>query len=280
MGSSRPLGLVQKPPGTCLLLSRALGTLQLHICVCLFATFCNPETSVELPNTTPLARACPLLAAHLGLSRPAVPSLGTVMSCCIHCCIRLIPDYKEAHTQRVGCRGGPAHHHQVCPTCQGENKLLFRVDGKQMNLLAVLEVRTEGNESWGGLLRLRKGKRWSLVVGLIIMSLVMASYILSGAHQELLIPSPFRYGGFPSTPGWMDGETPGDAKEHAHQPAVANVSSMRDYQSVRFIINSIAARIEFTTRQLPDLEDLRKQEEHVSSPGLPATVYGNIGGRD
>lgn len=187
------------------------------------------------------------------------------MSCCINCCIRLIPDYKEAHTQRVGCRGGPAHHHQVCPTCRGENKLLFRVDGKQMNLLAVLEVRTEGNETWGGLLRLRKGKRWSLVVGLIIMSLVMASYILSGAHQELLIPSPFRYGGFPSTPGWMDGETPGDAKEHAHQPAVANVSSMRDYQSVRFIINSIAARIEFTTRQLPDLEDLRKQEEHMFS---------------
>lgn len=149
--------------------------------------------------------------------------------------------------------------------CKGENKIVFRVDGKQMNLLAVLEVRAEGNESWGGLLRFRKGKRCSLVFGLIIMTLVMASYLLSGAHQELLISSPFHYGAFPSNPSLMDGESPSDGTEHHHQPSVTNVSYVKDYPSIQFIINSITARIEFTTRQLPDIEDLKKQESHVSN---------------
>lgn len=134
-----------------------------------------------------------------------------------------------------------------------------------MNLLAVLEVRTEGNENWGGFLRFRKGKRCSLVFGLIIMTLVMASYILSGAHQELLIPSPFHYGGFPSNPSVMDGENPSDVKEHHYQPSVNNISYVKDYPSIKLIIDSIAARIEFTTRQLPDLQDLKRQELHMFS---------------
>lgn len=142
---------------------------------------------------------------------------------------------------------------------------MFRVDGKQMNLLAVLEVRAEGNESWGGFLRFKKGKRCSLVFGLIIMTLVMASYILSGAHQELLISSPFHYGTFPSNPSLMDGENPSDMKENHHQPSVNNISYVKDYPSIKLIINSITARIEFTTRQLPDIEDLKKQELHMFS---------------
>lgn len=40
---------------------------------------------------------------------------------------------------------------------------------------------------------------------------------------------------------------------------------MKDYPSIKLIINSITSRIEFTTRQLPDVEDLKKQELHVSS---------------
>ncbi|XP_023585650.1 carbohydrate sulfotransferase 15 [Trichechus manatus latirostris] len=182
---------------------------------------------------------------------------------CINCCIQLLPN--ETCTQPVGCRGGPHPSHQACPACKGENKILFRVDSKQMNLLAVLEVRTEGNESWGGFLRFRKGMRCSLVFVLVIMTLVMASYILSGVHQELLIPSPFHYGGFLSNPGVVDSEGPGDLKEHHHQPSVNNISYVKDYPSIKLIVNSITARIEFTTRQLPDLEDLKKQELHMFS---------------
>lgn len=134
-----------------------------------------------------------------------------------------------------------------------------------MNLLAVLEVRTEGSENWGGFLRFKKGKRCSLVFGLIIMTLVMASYLLSGAHQELLISSPFHYGSFPSNPSLMDSENPSDAKEHHYQPSINNISYVKDYPSIKLIIDSIAARIEFTTRQLPDLQDLKRQELHMFS---------------
>lgn len=182
---------------------------------------------------------------------------------CINCCIQLFPE--DTHKQQASCQGGPHHGHQACPACKGENKILFRVDSRQMNLLAVLEVRTEGNENWGGFLRFKKGKRCSLVFGLIIMTLVMASYLLSGAHQELLISSPFHYGSFPSNPSLMDSENPSDMKEHHYQPSINNISYVKDYPSIKLIIDSIAARIEFTTRQLPDLQDLKRQELHVSS---------------
>ncbi|XP_004681020.1 PREDICTED: carbohydrate sulfotransferase 15 [Condylura cristata] len=178
---------------------------------------------------------------------------------CMNCSQQLSPG--TAQRPRVCCPGLP---HHSCHECPGENKIVFRVDGKQMNLLAVLEVRAEANESWGGFLRLKKGKRCSLVFGLIIMTLVMASYILSGAHQELLLSSPFRYGAFPSSPSVMDSESPSDSQEH-HQPSVSNVSYVKDYASIKLTINSIAARIEFTTRRLPDVGDLRKQESHMFS---------------
>lgn len=190
-------------------------------------------------------------------------SRGIIMRHCINCCIQLSPD--NVQTQQVSCRGGSHHGRQDCPVCKAENKIVFRVDGKQMNLLAVLEVRADGNESWGGFLRFKKGKRCSLVFGLIIMTLVMASYILSGVHQELLISSPFHYGAFPSNPSLTEGENPSDAKEHHHQSSVNNISYVKDYPSIKLIINSITSRIEFTTRQLPDIEELKKQELHVSS---------------
>ncbi|XP_036121259.1 carbohydrate sulfotransferase 15 [Molossus molossus] len=200
--------------------------------------------------------ACPGLLAHGSVGRP---SQGVMMR---HC-VQLSPDH--THKQRVGGRGGPHHSGPECPACPGANRVVFRVDGKQMNLLAVLQVRAEGDESWGGLLRFRKGKRCSLVFGLVIMTLVTASYVLSGAHQELLIASPFHYGAFSSSPGAGDGEHPGDMKEHHHQPSVNNTSYVKDYPSVKLIIDSITARLEFTPRQLPDRDDLRRQEPHMFS---------------
>lgn len=221
--------------------------------------------SLSSPDVLPVSQhdACPGLLAHGSVGRPAQ---GITMR---HCA-QLSPDH--THKQRAGCRGSPHHSCQGGPAGQGENRVVFRVDGKQMNLLAVLEVRAEGDESWGGLLRFRKGKRCSLVFGLVIMTLVMASYILSGAHQELLIASPFHYGAFPSSPSTVDGEHPGDTKEHPPQPSVNNISSVKDDPSVKLIIDSIAARLEFTPRQLPDRDDLRRQEPHVSSLMLVAAA--------
>ncbi|EPY78200.1 carbohydrate sulfotransferase 15 [Camelus ferus] len=58
---------------------------------------------------------------------------------------------------------------------------------------------------------------------------------------------------------------------HGHQECPACKGENRivfrvdDYPSIKLIINSITARIEFTTRQLPDVEDLKKQELHMFS---------------
>lgn len=87
----------------------------------------------------------------------------------------------------------------------------------------------------------------------------------SGAHQELLISSPFHYGAFPSNPSVMDGENPSDPKQHHHQPSVNNISYVKDYPGMKSITNSIAARIEFPARQLPDIGDLQRQELHMFS---------------
>lgn len=134
-----------------------------------------------------------------------------------------------------------------------------------MNLLAVLEVRTHHNESWNGFFCLRKGKLCSLIFGLIIMTLVMASYILTGAkHGLLLIRSPFHYGAFTGNPNLMDNESLSEMKDH-YQPSKINISYVRDYPSIKLIIDTITSKIEFINRQRPDLEDLKKQELHMFS---------------
>uniref|UniRef100_A0A8D0L979 Sulfotransferase n=1 Tax=Sphenodon punctatus TaxID=8508 RepID=A0A8D0L979_SPHPU len=181
---------------------------------------------------------------------------------CINCCIQLLPN--DLHKQCYRCRG-PSHNNRKCLVCREESKVLLHVDSKQMNLLAVLEVRTIHNESWNGFFCLKKGRLCSLVFGLIIMTLVMASYILSGAkHGLLLIPSPFHYGAFASNPNLMDNESLCDLKDH-YQPSKINISYAKDYPSIKLIIDTITLKIEFITRESPDIEDLKKQEPHMFS---------------
>ncbi|XP_054975026.1 carbohydrate sulfotransferase 15 [Sorex araneus] len=166
--------------------------------------------------------------------------------------------WPPAPRERLCCPGGARRGPRGCPECRGEDPLVFHVDARQMNLLAVLQVQAEGGEGWAGFPRFRKGTRWSLGCGLLIATLVTASYVLSGAHQELLMAPPFHAGGFPGNPGMLDGDSPGD-------PKVSNVSYVKDYPSIKATIDSITARISFTPRQLPDPEDLRKQELHMFS---------------
>lgn len=186
---------------------------------------------------------------------------STNMKHCINRCIHLLPN--DLHRQCFRCRG-PSHNNQKCPVCKGENKNHLYTDSKQMKLLAVLEVRTDHSESWNGFFCLKKGKLCSLIFGLIIMTLVMASYVLTGAkHGLLLIPSPFHYGAFTSNPSLMDNESLSDMKDH-YQSSKINISYVKDYPSIKLIIDTITSKIEFITRQRPDLEELRKQEPHVS----------------
>ncbi|NXO02327.1 CHSTF sulfotransferase, partial [Rhinopomastus cyanomelas] len=184
------------------------------------------------------------------------------MRYCINCCIHSLPN--DLHRQCFRCCG-PHHSTHKCPVCRGETKTPLYADSKQMKLLAVLEVRTDHRESWNGIFCLRKGKLWSLIFGLIIMTLVMASYILTGAkHGLLLLPSPFHYGAFTSNPSLMDNESLSDMKDH-YQPSKMNISYAKDYPSIKLIIDTITSKIEFTTRQRPYVEELRKQEPHMFS---------------
>lgn len=148
-----------------------------------------------------------------------------------------------------------------------EEQLVCPVDAKQMNLLAVLEVRAEGNESWAAIPRFWRAKRCSLVCGLVIMTLVTASYVLSGPRQELLIAPPFHAGGLAGSPGVVDNDGPGE-------PKASNVSYVKDYSSLKAVLDSIAARVAFTRRQIPNLQELRKQELHMFSV-IPSKFLAN-----
>nr|XP_056706161.1 carbohydrate sulfotransferase 15 [Euleptes europaea] len=184
------------------------------------------------------------------------------MKHCMRCCIALLPN--DLHKCCSRCRG-PGHNNKNCHLCKRENKVLLRLDSKQMNLLAVLEVRTDHSESWAGLFRLKKGKLCSLMFGLLIMMLVMASYILTGAkHGLLLILPTFHYGAFASNSNLMDSETLCDVKDH-YQTSKMNISYAKDYPSIKVIIDSITSNIEFIPRHYPHLEDLKKQELHMFS---------------
>ncbi|XP_053244935.1 carbohydrate sulfotransferase 15 [Podarcis raffonei] len=185
------------------------------------------------------------------------------MKHCIQRCIALLSN--DLHRQCFKCQR-PTHNIKECPSlCRDKNKVLLHVDSKQMNLLAVLEVRTYHSESWTGLFCLKKGKLCSLMFGLLIMMLVMASYILTGAKRGLLLMQPaLRYGAFTSSSNLMDNESFCDMKDH-YQTSKMNISYAKDYPSIKVIIDTITTNIEFITRHLPDLEDLKKQEMHMFS---------------
>ncbi|XP_028916304.1 carbohydrate sulfotransferase 15 [Ornithorhynchus anatinus] len=184
------------------------------------------------------------------------------MRCCTHCCIQLFPT--DLHGQCFGCRG-PSPQHRKCPGCRPENQLLLHVDGKPTNLLAVLDVRPEAGEGWDGSLRARRGKRCSIILGLVIMTLVMASYILPGAqHALLLLPSPFQSGAFTNDPSLMGGGNLSDGRDQS-QLSGTNSSHATVSPSIRLILSTIASKVEFKARQLPDPGDLEKQETHMFS---------------
>ncbi|XP_036295248.1 carbohydrate sulfotransferase 15 [Pipistrellus kuhlii] len=182
---------------------------------------------------------------------------------CLDCGVPLLLDH--THQPRPGGRPGPPSGPPERPPRPGDPGAASRADGRPMNLLAVLEGRPDGGEAWGGCWRRGRGRRCSLAVGLAIMTLVTASYILSGARQELLLASPFRLGAFPGSPGPggpLGGEGPGPAKEPPPPPA-GNLSAARDAPGLRLVLDSIAARIAFTARQLPGAAALRRQEPHM-----------------
>ncbi|XP_041118350.1 carbohydrate sulfotransferase 15-like isoform X2 [Polyodon spathula] len=152
--------------------------------------------------------------------------------------------------------------------CQ-KRPFLFHVDNNnQMNLFAVLEVRRDNYRRWGGLPCFRKAKVYSIGLGLTVMSLVMASYILTGEKKGLLItPSPYQYSTVNNS---------GLLNSHVTDLSfLFNLSSVRDYTNMKLVVKTITSNIEFSTRQLPDLKDLVKYEQHMFSI-IPSTFLPNV----
>ncbi|MBN3275973.1 CHSTF sulfotransferase, partial [Polyodon spathula] len=152
--------------------------------------------------------------------------------------------------------------------CQ-KRPALFHVDNNnQMNLFAVLEVKRDINRIWGGLPSFRKAKVYSIGLGLTVMSLVMVSYILTGDEKGFLItPSPYQYSTL-NSPGLLNSH-----KTNLSFPF--NLSSVRDCTNMKLVIKTITSNIKFSTRQLPDLKDLIKYEQHMFSI-VPSTFLPNI----
>ncbi|KAK1164413.1 carbohydrate sulfotransferase 15-like [Acipenser oxyrinchus oxyrinchus] len=152
--------------------------------------------------------------------------------------------------------------------CQ-KRPFLFHVDNNnQMNLFAVLEVRRDNYRRWGGLPCFRKAKVYSIGLGLTVMSLVMASYILTGDKKGLLItPSPYQYSTL-NNPGLLN-------SQETDLSFPFNLSTVRDSTNMKLVIKTITSNIEFSTRQLPDLKDLIKYEQHMFSV-IPSTFLPNF----
>ena len=123
--------------------------------------------------------------------------------------------------------------------------LLLQVD----SLFAVLQVKREPRRHWSTLGCFRRAKLYSFLFGLAVMFLIMASYVLTGDKKNLLLtPSPYN---FPSLVNPV--------------PFPFNLSSAKDDANIKLLVKTITSKVEFISRQPPDMKALVHSEPHVSS---------------
>ncbi|XP_062330742.1 carbohydrate sulfotransferase 15-like isoform X3 [Osmerus eperlanus] len=126
--------------------------------------------------------------------------------------------------------------------------LLLQVDNP-VSLFAVLQVKREPRHHWSTLGCFRRAKLYSFLFGLAVMFLIMASYVLTGDKKNLLLtPSPYN---FPSL------VNPG--------PFPFNLSSAKDYANIKLLVKTITSKVEFISRQPPDMKALVHSEPHMFS---------------
>lgn len=137
--------------------------------------------------------------------------------------------------------------------------LLLQVDDSPMSLFAVLEVKREPPRRWSTLACFRRVRLYSFLFGLAVTFLIMASYVLTGDKKNLLLtPSPYH---FPSL------VNPG--------PFPFNLSLTKDYANIKLVVKTIASKVEFTSRQLPDMKALVHSEPHMFSV-IPREFLPNV----
>ncbi|MBN3299026.1 CHSTF sulfotransferase, partial [Amia calva] len=151
--------------------------------------------------------------------------------------------------------------HSSNPEVYRKRPFLLQVDkDSQMNLFAVLELRRDNYCRWSTLVCFRKVKLYSIFFGVTVMFLIMASYILTADKKGLLLtPSPYHFSNLGNNPGSF----------------LFNLSSARDYANIKLVLKTITSKVEFTTRELPDLKDLKRNEPHMFSV-IPPKFLPNV----
>ncbi|KAL0169329.1 hypothetical protein M9458_033925, partial [Cirrhinus mrigala] len=108
------------------------------------------------------------------------------------------------------------------------------------SVLTVIENNKAQNQAWGPwtLRSVRKIKILSFLFGLTVTVLIMASYIMTRDQKRLfLTPSPYHL----------------TVESHPAQVSL-NLSFTADYTVVREVVRSIVAKVDFSHRRVPDLE--------------------------
>ncbi|XP_078079505.1 carbohydrate sulfotransferase 15-like [Mustelus asterias] len=163
-------------------------------------------------------------------------------------------------------------------TCnKGYQKLppLFHEAQRQpMKLLATLEIKAERRFGWSGYIFTWKAKHGTLFLGVIILCLVMASYILTRDQQKLLLtPSPFQYSTTTNneeSPELDSAEIEGDADSSPF-----NWLERISYATPELFTETSDSKPQLMPRRLPGREDLVKQEAHIFSV-IPQKFLQNV----
>ncbi|XP_042192529.1 carbohydrate sulfotransferase 15 isoform X1 [Callorhinchus milii] len=154
--------------------------------------------------------------------------------------------------------------------------LFYEADQQPMNLLATLEVKGERQFRWSGHIFAWRAKLGTLFLGVIILSLVMASYILTRDQQKLLLtPSPFQHSIVMNSQGFP-GLVSADIKSETNRLAsLFNHLERTAYSKSELLIETKDSKLKLMPRRLPKTDDLIKQEAHMFSI-IPKTFLQNV----
>ncbi|XP_067858419.1 carbohydrate sulfotransferase 15 [Heptranchias perlo] len=155
-------------------------------------------------------------------------------------------------------------------------RLFYEAEQQPMNLLATLEVKAERRFGWSGHIFAWKAKLGTLFLGVIILCLVMASYILTRDQQRLLLtPSPFQYSTTTNNEEFPEMDSAEIESDTDGLSLPLNWLERTNYLTSELIIETSDSKLQLMPRRLPRWDDLVKQEAHIFSV-IPRKFLQNV----
>lgn len=143
-----------------------------------------------------------------------------------------------------------------------ENRPVFlNLGNRWTSVLTIIEYSRVPHQAWGHWIigSVRKIKILSFIFGLMVTILIMASYILTRDQKGLfLTPSPYHF----------------TVISHPAQLNL-NLTSITDYKTEREMVRNIVARVDFRSRRVPDIRELREKEPHLFT-AIPHKFLPNL----